>query len=1256
MDSPRPGVDLEKELTCSVSIPATSPPRQCGTASQVSAHANGQIANAGQPVSQICTEVLFQPLTLLDCLHTYCGSCLKDWFSWQATIAESSPNPPPPGTTVATCPSCRASVRDTRHNATVATLLDMFLTANPDKTRTDEDKAEMLEKYKQGDDVLPRIRAQEKSHEERRLEQLERQMLDQAREMSLRADLGVESPGPSHHRRRREHQIRQQDSSQSDRDSSRDSRTRDARHHSRRDGDRRQRAESNGNLRPAEESRRGRSESQHRSRDSSRTRRARPIEHQASIRSLLSSSSVDSLDMEREIEEFARQIQEEGLLEGLDLDNIDLSRNDELSKRITEAYRRRQTQRVQSKQPAKSEFGKHENFKHDKPDRSEEPTPHHGNTPGKPIRPRTADVKPAARSQTDLTLRDRNHEVERRRPSFGDRSSSMPTTTPGKQATVGLGLSFGERAATAINTAPPAELDSGTPTPTASSTRVKQRPASLVVVPQSPLPSLGAPVSPGKGCLHWFGFGYSAWHKWEKARANGHPDLERPHMLTSNRFTPPKVLPGGADGRRTLTTDDPMRRLQMGVFCSGCLAWANGCYWRCRGCTHALLPLTYVSPSGNSKFPPSPRVPDPPPSAGLYTGPDAVSMGNFKPLTFTTTCSVCQTAMASAQERLHCYTCSQPVVSVGSTVADTHLGEYEICVGCYHKLEKDGRIAADNGHLGWRRCLDGHRMVMINFQVSNGGERRQITQDLVGGWDLHMEPYKSPTPGFQVWQWRGASGITLERLVSTDVAAASPQGGSWTELFPPAGGMGMKAAAKWSWYPEAGSNDELMFPKGADIREVEDVNGEWYFGTYMGKKGLFPAPFLSSRKLFPRSALAPEVNFFPAIFKKANMSAPAVLRIGARRFATSTARRAVAAANPPSPHTLGVSKAQGVAKGLVGAIGNTPLIRLNKISEQTQCEVLGKAEFMNPGGSIKDRAALYVVLDAEERGQLRPGGTVVEGTAGNTGIGLAHVCRSKGYRLVIYMPNTQSQGKIDLLRLLGAEVYPVPAVAFDNPDNYNHQARRHAERLVREQGDGAAVWTNQFDNTANRRAHVETTGPEIWAQTRGEVDAFTCATGTAGTLAGTTRFLKDASGGRVKSFLADPPGSVLHSYIQSGGKLQERSGGSITEGIGQGRITDNLAPDLGDLDGSLHISDEKSIEMVYRCLDEEGLYLGASSALNVVAAKEVAEKLGPGHTVVTMLCDGAYRYADRLFSRKWLESKKLLDAVPESLRRYIVLP
>ncbi|KAL4782786.1 tryptophan synthase beta subunit-like PLP-dependent enzyme [Aspergillus varians] len=370
-----------------------------------------------------------------------------------------------------------------------------------------------------------------------------------------------------------------------------------------------------------------------------------------------------------------------------------------------------------------------------------------------------------------------------------------------------------------------------------------------------------------------------------------------------------------------------------------------------------------------------------------------------------------------------------------------------------------------------------------------------------------------------------------------------------------------------------------------------------------------------------------------------------MFRQSVRRFATTALR-----STTENAYGVRVSKAQGVVNGLTEAIGNTPLIRLKRLSEETGCNVLGKAEFQNPGGSVKDRAALFVVKDAEERGLLSPGGTVVEGTAGNTGIGLAHVCRSKGYKLVIYMPNTQSQGKIDLLRLLGAEVYPVPAVAFDNPENYNHQARRHADSLEN------AVWTNQFDNTANRRAHIETTGPEIWAQTGGKVDAFTCATGTGGTLAGITYYLKQISNNHVKSFLADPPGSVLHSYIQSGGKLVERSGSSITEGIGQGRITDNLQPDVGTLDGSLTISDEKSIEMVYRCLDEEGLYLGASSALNVVAAKEVAEKLGKGSTVVTILADGAYRYADRLFSNSWLETKGLRNAIPKHLEKYIVLP
>ncbi|KAF9166414.1 hypothetical protein BGX20_000232 [Mortierella sp. AD010] len=336
-------------------------------------------------------------------------------------------------------------------------------------------------------------------------------------------------------------------------------------------------------------------------------------------------------------------------------------------------------------------------------------------------------------------------------------------------------------------------------------------------------------------------------------------------------------------------------------------------------------------------------------------------------------------------------------------------------------------------------------------------------------------------------------------------------------------------------------------------------------------------------------------------------------------------------------------------EGFVGALGNTPLIRLNKLSEETGSNIYAKAEFMNPGGSVKDRAALYVVKDAEEKGLIKPGGTVVEGTAGNTGIGLAHVCRAKGYKCVIYMPNTQSQEKIDLLRMLGAEVYPVPAVAFDNPENYNHKAARHAKSIDN------AVWTNQFDNTANRQAHIETTGPEIWSQLDGKVDGFTCATGTGGTLAGITRFLKEKSGGKTKVFLADPPGSVLYSYIKSGGKLTDRSGSSITEGIGQGRVTDNLRPDLDLIDDALQIRDEDSLHMIYRLLDEEGIYVGASSALNVVAAVEMAKKLGPGKNIVTILCDGAYRYQSRLFSKKWIESKGLTNAIPEHLKKYATL-
>jgi len=257
------------------------------------------------------------------------------------------------------------------------------------------------------------------------------------------------------------------------------------------------------------------------------------------------------------------------------------------------------------------------------------------------------------------------------------------------------------------------------------------------------------------------------------------------------------------------------------------------------------------------------------------------------------------------------------------------------------------------------------------------------------------------------------------------------------------------------------------------------------------------------------------------------------------------------------------------------------------------------------------------------------------------------VCNAKGYKLVIYMPNTQSAEKIDLLKMLGADVRPVPAVAITDPAHYTFQARDYAATLPN------AVWTNQFDNTANRRAHYETTGPELWAQTGGALDAFVCATGTGGTLAGTGAFLKAASGGKTGVYLADPPGSVLYSWVTSGGKKLERAGSSITEGIGQGRVTDNMAG--AELDGALRIDDTRSIAMLFRLLKDEGVYVGASSALNVVAAVELAVRLGRPARVATVLADGANRYQSRLFSKSWLASKGLLDAVPEDCRHFVCL-
>ena len=324
-----------------------------------------------------------------------------------------------------------------------------------------------------------------------------------------------------------------------------------------------------------------------------------------------------------------------------------------------------------------------------------------------------------------------------------------------------------------------------------------------------------------------------------------------------------------------------------------------------------------------------------------------------------------------------------------------------------------------------------------------------------------------------------------------------------------------------------------------------------------------------------------------------------------------------------------------IKNGLADAIGNTPLLRLKKASEETGCEILGKAEFLNPGQSVKDRAALFIIRDALDKGTLKPGGVIVEGTAGNTGIGLALVGNALGFRSVIVIPETQSQEKKDMLRLCGAELIEVPAVPYKDPNNYVKYSGRLAEELNAKE-PGGAIWANQFDNVANRQAHIETTGPEIYAQTDGKVDGFICAVGTGGTLAGIGMALKERNKD-IQIGLADPMGAALYNYYKNGELKSE--GGSITEGIGQGRITANL--EGAPIDHPFQIPDAEALPIIFDLLQNEGLCLGGSSGINVAGAIRLAKEMGPGHTIVTILCDYGTRYQSKLFNPVFLKEKGL---------------
>jgi cysteine synthase A len=333
-----------------------------------------------------------------------------------------------------------------------------------------------------------------------------------------------------------------------------------------------------------------------------------------------------------------------------------------------------------------------------------------------------------------------------------------------------------------------------------------------------------------------------------------------------------------------------------------------------------------------------------------------------------------------------------------------------------------------------------------------------------------------------------------------------------------------------------------------------------------------------------------------------------------------------------------------IRDSIVNAIGNTPLIKLRRASEATGCTILGKAEFMNPGQSVKDRAALFIIQDAVKRGELRPGGIIVEGTAGNTGIGLALVGNALGFRSVIVIPDTQSQEKKDMLRLCGAELVEVPAVPYSNPNNYVKISGRIAAQLAAGDPHGA-IWANQFDNVANREGHLRTTGPEIWDQTDGKVDGFICAVGTGGTLAGVGMALKERNQA-IRIGIADPMGAALYSYYTTG--VLKSQGSSITEGIGQGRITKNL--EGAPIDVAFQIPDEEAVPVIFDLLEHEGLCLGGSSGINVAGAIRLARELGPGHTIVTVLCDYGTRYQSKLFNPEFLRSKNL--PVPAWLERH----
>ncbi|RFU80020.1 ring finger domain-containing [Trichoderma arundinaceum] len=824
----------------------------------------------------------------------------------------------------------------------------MYTAANPTKARSEADKKEMQEKYKPGDQVMPKVKTRERTAEEKRVEEEERRLIDEVREISLREAVAAAMPDASQPRSSRRHA---------------DSRSSDGRARSgsdyRSDGRSQRTREGRGNGQNNSDYLSAEGDSQARSRRSES--RQRQVEHQSSLRSLIG-SEMSERDIEREIEEFARQIQEEGLLDGLDLDNIDLSRDDELSQRITEAYRRRQRGRSRQEQErradtrtqnttsgstdsrlrpdgarAQSRQRAHSRSTSEVGDRTRPPisasaslgvreperrtrrrTSSGGHNTTTPIGLSAMDTRPAAHSQNDLTLRNPNDfdptaSVPALRIGRSSSSTAVPATTQATDSPAsgnGNNASFASRTQTNSSISSPTnsittelmEMTAARNSKPNRPTEVVSPPASLVSSPiQSPTasrhqrtrsqifeePSINCSrckkpdiqydvhynckacadghwnmcvdcYRSAKGCLYWFGFGYGAWKKWEK-RKQADESIPMPHMLNAGRYMRPASTTTSSDGKKVLTTDDPRARLETGTFCSRCFAWTNECFWRCdacnegdwgfcnncvnqgRSCSHKLLPLAHEGTFKPSYRPRSPKSAGRPSTATVITGSQLSGIGPFKPLTFNPKCDICKDAIPPSQSRYHCFSCSS------TAVQDAAPGDYDICSSCYSGLESKGEISEENGSSGWRRCPKGHRMVIIAFMEGKNGQWRYVERDLVGGRALRSEPLENIAhPDFQKWSWNDGD-EKLQRLATAEVSATAPDSLgeiTYVRAFPPDGGSGLIGNAMWAWYPKSGAEDELMFPRGAEIGEIRDLNGDWFFGTYMGAKGVFPAPYV----------------------------------------------------------------------------------------------------------------------------------------------------------------------------------------------------------------------------------------------------------------------------------------------------------------------------------------------------------------------------------------------------------------------------